>query len=261
MSVSDLEFADFVRAAAGWNQTLADWRRFLRFEPDGCFVAELDGQPAGTATTICYGDVLGWIGMILVHPDFRRRGVATALMEHAIEHLSARVKCIKLDATPAGRPVYERLGFEAEYELYRWKRDSSAASLTCSKESGVIGDFDAAAFGANRENWISALMENAKAIRVGGCALGLIRSGMIADYLGPITAVDVESGRTQTRDLVQRLDRQTFWDIPEPNQAAIEIAEEFGFERDRPLLRMRLGPQLEEGDPTLQFAIGDPATG
>ncbi|MEM7011507.1 MAG: GNAT family N-acetyltransferase, partial [Verrucomicrobiota bacterium] len=88
MTETDLAFADSVRAAAGWNQTLEDWRRILRFEPDGCFLAEFDRRPAGTATTICYGDVLGWIGMILVHPEFRRRGIATSLMERSIEHLS-----------------------------------------------------------------------------------------------------------------------------------------------------------------------------
>jgi ribosomal protein S18 acetylase RimI-like enzyme len=40
--------------------------------------------------------------MVLVHPDSRRRGVATALLEHTISYLRDRVRCIKLDATPDG---------------------------------------------------------------------------------------------------------------------------------------------------------------
>ena len=51
----DLAFADSLRALAGWNQTIADWRRFLATDADGCFVAELDGLPVGTATTTTYG--------------------------------------------------------------------------------------------------------------------------------------------------------------------------------------------------------------
>ena len=35
----DLQAADELRRLAGWNQTLADWRRLLWLEPRGCFVA------------------------------------------------------------------------------------------------------------------------------------------------------------------------------------------------------------------------------
>src|ERR1051326_7166678 len=93
---SDLPFADGLRAAAGWNQTLADWQRFLRCEPEGCFLAELRGAPVGTATTTYYSAQLGWIGMLLVHPDARRCGVGRALLRRSLEHLQARgVRCVK----------------------------------------------------------------------------------------------------------------------------------------------------------------------
>ena len=80
----DLPFADSVRALAGWNQTLADWERFLATAPEGCFLAERNGVPAGTATTIIYNRALAWIGMVLVHPDFRRHGIGRALLERCI---------------------------------------------------------------------------------------------------------------------------------------------------------------------------------
>ena len=49
MTLDDLTFADSLRAMAGWNQTLDDWRDLIALEPTGCFVAEWDGTPAGTA--------------------------------------------------------------------------------------------------------------------------------------------------------------------------------------------------------------------
>ncbi|MCB1202766.1 MAG: GNAT family N-acetyltransferase, partial [Verrucomicrobiae bacterium] len=57
--------------------------------------------PAGTATTTSYASDLAWIGMVLVHPDFRRQGIGTALLERAIRHLreERRVTCVRLDAT------------------------------------------------------------------------------------------------------------------------------------------------------------------
>ena len=106
MTPAELDFADSLRALAGWNQTRNDWQRLLAHEPRGCFVAEWNGALAGTATTTCYGTDLAWIGMVLVHPDYRRRGIGTALLQQCLDYLSGRgVRCIKLDATPLGRPV------------------------------------------------------------------------------------------------------------------------------------------------------------
>lgn len=260
MTLADLDFADRVRAAAGWNQTRADWRRFLEFEPDGCFVAEFQGQAAGTATTITYGSDLGWIGMVLVDPDFRRKGIATELMEAALGYLSGRVRCIKLDATPDGAKVYERLGFRAEWELNRWV--GQAVSESGSGRSEPISAMsDQSVFGANRESWLKLLANDAETVISNTQALGMIRRGVRSDYLGPITASNGEAGVELTRQLLDRFSRQTFWDIPEPNRAAIGLAEERGFSRVRPLLRMWAGEQLLVGQPELQFAIGDPATG
>lgn len=261
LTTASLDFADSVRAAAGWNQTRADWRRLLAFEPEGCFLAEIGGEPAGTATTIRYGEELGWIGMVLVDPAFQRRGVATALMERALEFLSPRVACVKLDATPAGQPVYERLGFLPEFELCRWERPGGAPTRLERAVSRGIADFDATAFGAERGSWLAALARDAKVSRRGPDALGMIRSGEHHDYLGPLTASTPEAGRELAGELISQLDRQTFWDVPEPNRVAVELAEAHDFKRVRPLLRMWMGRQLLAGSPELQFAIGDPATG
>lgn len=123
MTAADLPFANALRGLVGWNQTVTDWQRFLRLEPDGCFVAEVQGSPVGTATTIIHGPDLAWIGMVLVTPEFRRQGIGRALLLHGMAYLRRHgVRCIKLDATPLGRPVYESLGFQVEWSLSRWER-------------------------------------------------------------------------------------------------------------------------------------------
>src|SRR5207249_1685387 len=116
----DLAFADSLRELAGWNQTLDDWRGLLELSPEGCFLAEWDGAPAGTITTICYGQELAWIGMLLVHPDFRGRGIGRALLARCVEHLKAAgIRAIKLDATPDGKMLYEQFGFREEGSIMR----------------------------------------------------------------------------------------------------------------------------------------------
>ena len=60
--------------------------------------------------------------MVLVELNARRKGVATALLKHALNFLEKQqVKSIRLDATAAGAPVYEKLGFTPEYQLARYE--------------------------------------------------------------------------------------------------------------------------------------------
>jgi GNAT superfamily N-acetyltransferase len=133
MTVDDIPEAMRLKDLAGWNQTAADWERFLSAGPDGCFVAKCDGCVVGTSTTIIYEDRFAWIGMVLVEQQFRGQGIGTALLERAIQYLDSRnILCMKLDATPQGRVLYEKLGFVSEYDIERWmlKRQLERESRT-----------------------------------------------------------------------------------------------------------------------------------
>ena len=140
---------------AGWNQTPRDIDRLLALEPEGCFAACIDGQVVGTTTTTTYGTELAWIGMVLVDPEYRRRGIATALMRTALNYLNRRkVRTVKLDATAAGQPIYKAFGFQPESLLERWDGETSPAE-DCMKyvKLGTWADIattDRAAFGADR---------------------------------------------------------------------------------------------------------------
>src|SRR5271156_4343745 len=113
MTVADIPFGMRLKNQAGWNQVEADWRRLLDLQPDGCFVAELDGAPAGTVTTCRFGPV-AWVAMMLVDRSLRSHGIGRALMSRAVGDLdSAGIRTIRLDATPLGQPLYESLDFVA----------------------------------------------------------------------------------------------------------------------------------------------------
>ena len=67
--------------------------------------------------------------MVLVDEAVRGRGIGTRLVEHAVTHLRRRsIPTLRLDATSLGRPVYEKLGFEPEYEVARWEGTLPAAT-------------------------------------------------------------------------------------------------------------------------------------
>jgi ribosomal protein S18 acetylase RimI-like enzyme len=273
----DLSFADSLRAIVGWNQTLADWRRFLGMEPEGCFLAEWNGSPVGTATTLCYGSEAAWIGMVLVHPAHRRRGIGRALLNHCIALLQERrVRCIKLDATPAGKPIYDGLGFQSEWTLARWehtgpqvpKPDDARLRPWQASDLRSIASLDATAFGVSREKLAAALASQSRLAlvletaqgRVGG--YGFIRPGSRATYLGPIVAESDEIGLQLVQALLANASgEKVFWDIPDPNTAAVGRARQHGFTQQRMLTRMYLGENLAPGNPQQQFALAGPEVG
>jgi GNAT superfamily N-acetyltransferase len=274
----DLRFADSVRALAGWNQTLEDWERFLATEPTGCFLAEWNGVPAGTATTTVYGPSLAWIGMVLVHPGHRRKGIGRSLLLRCIEYLRERgARCIKLDATPLGRTVYEGLGFQAEWTLARWSGRAAPTPLPSSPpasrqwqdaDAPLVDALDAVAFGVSRQRLLTALsrqslpalvVESAPGRIVGH---GMARRGARAFYLGPVVASSADAGIALLDGLAARSEGATiFCDIPDLNTAAVSWAEGHGFTLQRPLIRMFLGDNIASGDPRQQFALAGPEVG
>src|SRR5690349_11198836 len=164
---SDIPSAMALKEAAGWNQTEADWRRLLSLEPNGCFGAVREGRLVGTTTTTIY-DELAWIGMVLVDSQHRRQGIATKLMNMALDYLNGKVKTIKLDATEFGQPVYEKFGFEVESKVERWAGAAVSISRSVQTQT-VMGhemvrellNLDRLAFSADRSELLDKLIDEA----------------------------------------------------------------------------------------------------
>ena len=271
LTEGDLPFADSLREIAGWNQTLTDWQRFLALSPRGCLIAESEHRPVATAVTIAYGNDLGWIGMMLVHPDFRRRGIARVLLQHSIEILqSARVKSIKLDATPAGREVYLKMDFKDEYTLTRYQTDSAKTSApnqnirqARSEDFEKILSLDKSATGAHRENLLRRLIEESSRALVyeqNGVitGFGILRPGSLASYLGPIVATDSSQAKALASALANS---KTFCDLPDRLPPAADWAKANNFTPQRTLTRMYLGQNVQPTAPQSYFAIAAPDLG
>jgi len=110
---------------AGWNQTINDVKEFAMQNPNANLLANIniDGisNPLGSGLVLKVGENLSWIGMILVHPEVRRQGIANAIMEECISfaRLHLKTPLVGLDATPAGVQVYKRMGFRESFTIWR----------------------------------------------------------------------------------------------------------------------------------------------
>src|SRR3954471_6892507 len=112
---------------AHWNQNEADWRFFLT-EGTVFGIRDGDGRLVGTAALLPYSHGNAWISMVLVAESWRRRGLATKLVDACLERAAAQGLTPWLDATPAGATVYGPLGFKPVLELRRLRfADSGAA--------------------------------------------------------------------------------------------------------------------------------------
>jgi ribosomal protein S18 acetylase RimI-like enzyme len=115
--------------AAGSQPSASDTREglvgLLERDPDGLLLAEAQGAIVGTL--IAAWD--GWRGSfykLVVHPDHRRRGLATELLREGERHLRAhgavRLTAIVVDDDPIAMSFWRAAGYEQQAHRARFTR-------------------------------------------------------------------------------------------------------------------------------------------
>jgi ribosomal protein S18 acetylase RimI-like enzyme len=94
-------------------------------DPGALILAELDGVLVGSV-------IAGWDGWryhlyrLAVHPDNRRQGVATTLLDQAEQRLAEldapRIDAMVLDDNERGRSVWATRGYDRQPEWSRWSK-------------------------------------------------------------------------------------------------------------------------------------------
>lgn len=154
----DVTAAHALSVAVRWPHRPEDWRFMFAA---GCgFVAEDNGAVIGTALCWKFGADRGTLGLVIVSPDEQGRGIGRKLMELVLEELGGRVTF--LHATPAGQPLYEKLGF--------------AACGTLTQHQGAIGHVAAVAPPAGERLRPLASGDTPRLIELASRACGLDRS-------------------------------------------------------------------------------------
>jgi GNAT superfamily N-acetyltransferase len=276
MTSADISAGMRLKDIAGWNQTKEDWERFLQAEPEGCFAAEWNGRVAGTVTTIVYEGRFAWIGMVLVDPQLRGKGIGTALLQKAIDHLDAKkIPCVKLDATPQGKPIYARLGFRIEYEIERHSltREASAKASPQMVPEGAqnletLLEMDREVFGADRSVLLRSVAVSAPELVCIACQEGAVqgfalgRKGSRADHLGPWVAKNALAAREVFERFLLHSRRQVvFVDVVRDNPWARALLAANGFQFSRRLTRMYRGENAHPGRLEFLCAILGPEFG
>ena len=86
------------------------------------------GRLVATALACRTPSAFGWIGMVIVHEPYRRRGLASRLMERTIAELRDRDLVRSSTRHRPAQAVYERMGFRPVDALARWRGPEGGAA-------------------------------------------------------------------------------------------------------------------------------------
>jgi ribosomal protein S18 acetylase RimI-like enzyme len=207
--------------------------------------------------------------MVLVDVNARGRGIGTLLLRHALDYLEdRRVLTVRLDATPAGRPVYEKLGFLAEYELVRYEGMASRYPVSQIVTELVpeayrdIVEFDKKETGTDRGEMLVRLFgefpQGLRIVRRQGTVEGyvIIRPGANAIQVGPCVAA-TDAGAPLLSDAFTRCrGKMVFVDVPMGNADAVRFVEAAGLRVQRCFTRMYRGKRVDDNITALWASSG-----
>jgi GNAT superfamily N-acetyltransferase len=277
ITIADLSQAMSLSADEGWNQNRNDWRMVLDNPDDICLGAEKDNVILGSSNTINYGKEVAWIGMVLVRTEHRGKGLGKLLFRSILENLGD-MESVKLDATPAGQPLYAKFGFIDEYRISRMiipaLRNVPSAPVsnkvlqTTPEDMPGILTLDRQIFGADRSYVLKRLFRDypRKAFvlkekgTIKGYAFG--RGGVKFSYIGPVYSSSADEAQMLISAALKDLSGMPVaLDVPEDKIHILEFVRSAGFSEQRYFTRMYFRSNKYRGKTENQFLICGPEFG
>ena len=225
-------------AREGWNPGRHDAKSFLAADPQGFFVGELDGEPVASISVVKYEPGFAFLGLYIVQPQFRGRGLGWRLWQHGMA--SARGRQVGLDGVVAQQPHYRQSGFETAWRNVRCEGRGTAAVPADAHVVDLAGvpfeavaAYDRAYFPAARTTFLRAWLAQPDA-----AARGWIEDGRLLGYgvvrrcrsgwkIGPLFAERERVAQALFLALCGHAGPQdtVVLDLPEANAAAVALAQ------------------------------------
>jgi GNAT superfamily N-acetyltransferase len=228
-------------ALEGWNPGLQDGDGFYAADPDGYFGGFYGQEFVASVSAVAYSQNYGFIGLYIVRPEFRGRRFGLALFNAALDYLGSRT--IGLDGVVERQADYARMGFKAVYRNIRFRHvpaDKHPQALGIKDLTTIpfehLLEYDKALFPAPRpdflKHWLSqpgtVALAKMDAGRLAG--YGVIRAAYDGYRIGPLFADTADSASQLFLGLCAQVEsgKPVFWDAPDINPAAMDLAKRHG---------------------------------
>ncbi|MGH6766803.1 MAG: GNAT family N-acetyltransferase [Bradyrhizobium sp.] len=250
---------------AHWNQNEADWRFFLG--AGTVFgMRDLDHRLIATAALLPYASGNAWISMVLVTALWRRRGLATRLVDACLAAAVRQRLTPWLDATPAGAAVYGPLGFAPTLQLRRLRLENSNRPRAGAPQlqAGNVDDFaarDRRAMGFDRSTLLVEFCSrpNSRLLSYRNAA-ALIRNGRAARHIGPLFAGHPDQALALVDAIIRCETGAVLIDVVSTQGTFLEGLTARGWSIERSFQRMRFGGAATAAA-GLPFAVAGPEYG
>jgi GNAT superfamily N-acetyltransferase len=245
-------------AREGWNPGLNDAEIFWATDPDGFVAAEIDDELMGGGSIVAYEKKYGFIGLFIVRPEYRGRGLGNQLWHELNRRLLARLDAdaaIGLDGVFSMQVYYARRGFRFVCRDLRFE----GWGMNLPQPNGVIAAsavpfdridaYDRRHFPAPRSRFLRDWIHGP-----GGHALAAIDGDEIRGYavmrpcrtgykIGPLFAANADVADSLFVAVASRVPGQPiFLDVPENNRDALALVERYRMSEVFGCARMVLGP-------------------
>ncbi|CUB11572.1 acetyltransferase [Bacillus cereus] len=214
-----------------------------------------------SAAIILYGEALASIGMVIVHPDYKGRGIGKAITSSCMNSVSARTP-IMLITTDEGKPLYEKLGFRVVSYVSKYICNSYNGNDHCVGNEDYmmnyeVGDLkkiikiDGYAFGTNRKEFLKKrMMQSEQCTVVKDKEQSVLGYGLSIQtpenkIIGPIVAKNDEMAMKIVHALARGHNGKLRIDVPEGKKDFKKELEIIGFQKvSTPPIMMKNSDQL-----------------
>ncbi|MDM5374815.1 GNAT family N-acetyltransferase [Bacillus bombysepticus] len=214
-----------------------------------------------SAAIILYGEKLASIGMVIVHPDYKGRGIGKIITEACVKSVSAHTP-IMLIATDEGKPLYEKLEFSAVSYVSKYICNSYNAKGYCVRNEDYVmnyeeGDLekiikiDEYAFGTNRKVFLKKrIIQSEQCIVVKDKEQNVLGYGLSIQtpenkIIGPVVARNDAMAMRIVHYLAREHHGKLRIDVPEGKNDFVNQLEAVGFQKvNIPPIMMRNSNRL-----------------